>query len=162
MDTLETYNTRLGSEFGTGQQLIPKIVNDSGISNEQSKIEFYLKLKNMMSMEMWTKNNLTYNNLMEIVHIKSDTGRRMAYSILGNQEMANQAIGTISDSIQPSGEDYIQVKEIDAASSQKVVALPPTGRNNGYYNFIIIALLVNLIIIIIGVWQITIHVIKDN
>ena len=162
IDTLETYNTLLVSEFGTGQQLIPKIVNDSGISNEQSKIEFYLKLKNMMSMEMWTKNNLTYNNLMEIVHIKSDTGRRMAYSILGNQEMANQAIGTISDSIQPSGEDYIQVKEIDAASSQKVVALPPTGRNKGYYNFIIIVLLVNLIIIIIGVWQITIHVIKDN
>ena len=55
IDTLETYNTLLVSEFGTGQQLIPKIVNDSGISNEQSKIEFYLKLKNMMKKSYYLK-----------------------------------------------------------------------------------------------------------
>ena len=156
-NTLKTYNTLLTSTYGSKQELtlVPELIaNDS----QKSKIEFNLKLKSLMSAENWQKDNLTYNNLMEIVHTESDNGRRMSYSIFGNQEMANQSSKTLLN----SSEDYIKVKEIDAASSQKVIVLPPTGENKNYFNPIIIAILADIIIIILGIWQIKIGVLEDN
>ena len=162
-DTVKTYNTLLVSKYGEKEKLVSESYkNDSEKINESSKFELNLKLNSMMSTGIWEKNNLTYNDLIEIVNVNNDTGRKMEYSIPGNQEMANQSIGTIGNSNQHSSEEYIQVKEIDAASAQKVVALPPTGKNISYRNSIIVAVVVGVIIMVLGIWQIKIHVLENN
>lgn len=162
-DTLKTYNTLLISPYGSGKKLVPEVFENN---SKNSKIEFTLKLKSMMGMNenlgIWQKNDLTYNNLMEIIQVKDDRGRRLNFAILGNQEMANQSVNPSKNLDGLSGENYIQVKEIDAASSQKVVALPPTGKNKNYLNPIIIGILADIIIIILGIWQIKIYVLKEE
>ena len=56
-----------------------------------------------------------YNNMTELVEVKNDVGRRMNYSIVGNQD--------------PTIEPY----EIDADDSEEVVILPPFGQKYIYY-----------------------------
>ena len=52
----------------------------------------------------------TYNNIAEIVQTSNTVGRRMAYSIVGNQDPLKA----------PS--------EIDASKAEEVVILPPFGK----------------------------------
>ena len=62
-----------------------------------------------------SSDDLTYNNITELVKSSSISGRRMAYSVAGNQS--------------PVKEPY----EIDADSPQEVVILPPFGQSTIYY-----------------------------
>lgn len=64
--------------------------------------------------------DLTYDNIAEIVKTTNSVGRRMAYSVVGNQ-------------------DPTQIpSEVDAAKSERVMILPPFG--SATYVYIIIAL----------------------
>ena len=56
-----------------------------------------------------------YNNMTELVTTKNTVGRRMAYSIVGNQDPT------------------VEPREIDADDSQEVVILPPFGNTHLFY-----------------------------
>ena len=62
-----------------------------------------------------TNDDKTYNNMVELVTTKNTVGRKMAYSVVGNQD--------------PTTEPY----EIDADDSQDVVILPPFGNTPIFY-----------------------------
>ena len=57
----------------------------------------------------------TYNNLMEIVKVNNTVGRRMRYSVVGNQNPTEEAT------------------EIDADNSQQIRIMPPFGQKYIYY-----------------------------
>ena len=60
--------------------------------------------------------NLTYSNIAEIVEVSNTVGRRMAFSIVGNQDPTANT---------PS--------EIDASIAEKILILPPFGSGNIVY-----------------------------
>ena len=62
-----------------------------------------------------TSDNLKYINIAEIVETSNTAGRRMAYSIVGNQNPTEA------------------VAEVDASSSEEVMILPPFGDTHIYY-----------------------------
>lgn len=57
-----------------------------------------------------TADDRTYNNIAEITQISNSAGRRMAYSIQGNQDPAAE---------EPS--------EVDSVRAEEVIVIPPTG-----------------------------------
>ena len=63
-----------------------------------------------------TEDDLTYNNMVEIVKTSNELGRRMAYSVVGNQD--------------PSLDD---ASEVDTSSAERIVILPPFGEVRIYY-----------------------------
>ena len=79
------------------------------------------------------EDDLTYSNMVEIVKTSNTVGRRMAYSVVGNQDpLANE----------PS--------EVDANVAEKIVILPPFGEVRMYYilGAIIAVLLIGGIVLI--------------
>ncbi len=62
-----------------------------------------------------TSDDRIYNNMTEIVTTHNDVGRRMSYSVAGNQDPT------------------MEPREIDADDSQEVVILPPFGQQYIYY-----------------------------
>ena len=102
--------------------------------------------------------DLTYNNLAEVIETSNLYGRRMQFSIAGNQEMANQDINDCGrgdneeqDHHGHSASKITQPKEIDADSAQQVVILPPTGSPE-YRNKVltIITTAIATIIVLVG------------
>ena len=76
--------------------------------------------------------DLVYNNMVELVSSNNTVGRRMAYSVVGNQDPT------------------VEPQEIDADDSQEVTILPPFGQQYIYY-ILGVAVAVILIGGIIGV-----------
>ena len=70
-------------------------------------------------------NNLVYNNMVEIIAISNDVGRRCAFSIPGNEEMADQKIGNNGATKTKTSLTRIEVNEVDADSAQLVKIIPP-------------------------------------
>ena len=98
--------------------------------------------------------DLTYNNLAEVIETSNSYGRRMAFSISGNQEMANQDmndVGSYQDHHAYSSSKIAQPREIDADSAQRIQILPPTGSQD-YRNTIIaiITTVIATIIVLVG------------
>ena len=75
-----------------------------------------------------TEDDLTYDNMVEIVKTTNEVGRRMAFSVVGNQDPTSET---------PS--------EVDANVAEKVVILPPFGEVRIYY---IVGALVAAILIV--------------
>jgi len=89
---------------------------------------------------------LTYNNLSEIIKTSNTQGRRSQYSIVGNQEMADQSLSTNARGDVYSSSDLVTPSEIDADSAQKIVLLPPTGANRNYLPIVISVIAVSLLV----------------
>ena len=62
-----------------------------------------------------TSDDLTYENMVEIVKTSNTVGRRMAYSVVGNQD--------------PTGD----VAEVDSNVAERIIILPPFGEQRIYY-----------------------------
>ena len=60
-----------------------------------------------------SSDDLTYSNMVEIVKTSNTVGRRMAFSVVGNQDP------TLSDA-----------SEVDSSVAEKVVILPPFGNTH--------------------------------
>lgn len=106
----------------------------------------------ILSTELSTNNtgdNLVYNNLTELVETQNSVGRRMQYSIIGNQSMSDQSLRNDTSITEDSSEDLITPKEIDADSAQKIVITKPTGEFRDYTPWIITAISA-LAIIVVG------------
>ena len=130
-DTLGTYNSILITQ-GLSRELKPTCY-DAGNGSES---ETTLIASADMSMNS-SGDNLVYNNLSEIVMTTNTVGRRMQFSIVGNQEMANQDLGNNTSSSTYTNVDLVTPTEVDADSAQKIIFMPPTGDNKNYIPMII-------------------------
>lgn len=139
-DEISTYNTIITTEK-LSSNLLPSLFD-----NDNSKATTKLVLTSILSNAV--NGNFVYNNLTEIVKTSNSQGRRMSYSIVGNQQMADQSLGNDASEELYSSVDLVTPSEIDADSSQKVVILPPTGENKGFIPIVIISMAVATIIIL--------------
>lgn len=148
INELRTYDTLLvtgdlAKGTGSNSGLLPEI---SKSGDDKSSKSTKLVLSSELSSDT-TGGNLIYNNLAEIVATTNSQGRRMQFSIVGNQEMADQSLGNNAATDANSGEDLITPSEIDTDSAQKIVIMPPTGENKNYIP-IIVGSIIGVIVII--------------
>lgn len=136
---VSSYNTIISTE-DLSEELSPSILKTGTHSKE---IKLLLSTQVSGNIE---DDNLVYNNLVEIIETSNELGRKNKYSIVGNQEMADQSLGKDANENEKTRFDRIEVDEIDADSSQKIVLMPPTGEK-AKYGFII---LLGISIIVIG------------
>lgn len=84
------------------------------VNSSESVVGVQLVLSQMLTSDN-SSDDMTYNNLVEIVKTSNQVGRRMAYSVVGNQDPKTEPA------------------EIDADDSQEVTILPPFGQSYIYY-----------------------------
>ena len=145
LDRVLTYNRIITTE-DLKEGLLPKLASDRGKTSKETLLVLTKTLANTSGDE-----EFIYNNLAEIIDTSNDQGRRMQFSISGNQEMADQSLNTRN----APGEALTSIRvvepsEIDADSAQKIVILPPTGENKNYIP-IVITLISALAIVILGI-----------
>ena len=121
---IEKYNTIIVTDK-LSKELVPELAD-----NNNSSVTVPLVLTQLITSENDT-DDLTYNNLVEIVKTSNTVGRRMEFSVVGNQN--------------PSQEP----QELDSDRSEEVMILPPFG-NGGIYIIITIVTLISIAIIICG------------
>ena len=108
------------------------------VNNTQSVSGVQLILTQMITQDS-DSDDRTYNNMVELVTTHNDVGRRMSYSVAGNQDPT------------------MEPREIDADIAQEVIILPPFGQQYIYY---ILGIAV-AIILIVGI-SITIMVVRKK
>ncbi|MGN1326464.1 MAG: SdrD B-like domain-containing protein, partial [Clostridia bacterium] len=84
------------------------------VNSSESVVGVQLVLSQMITSDN-SSDDMTYNNLVEIVKTSNPVGRRMAYSVVGNQDPTKEPA------------------EIDADDSQEITILPPFGQSHIYY-----------------------------
>jgi len=134
-----TYNTILTTEK-LGKELLPEIEDKNNSATTINLVTGTTISGN------GTVDGLLYNNLGEIVSVRNTAGRRMQYSRVGNQPIANQNYGDDTDKKYNTAFDLVTPTEIDADSAQLVRILPPTGENRQYAPIIIAAVGVVMIL----------------
>ena len=135
IDTLKTYNVIVTTKALGNENLYPE-KSEVGTST----LETDMMLSSTLAPDTGN-DSMIYNNLVEIVQTSNTQGRRMEYSVSGNQPMANQSLGTDQPTDEANGiytkADLVTPTEIDSDSSQQVLMLPPTGANKDYTLWII-------------------------
>ena len=134
-----TYNTILTTDK-LGKELLPEVEDKN---NSTTSINL---MAGTTISGNGTVDGLLYNNLGEIVSVRNTVGRRMQYSRVGNQPIANQNYGDDTDKKYNTAFDLVTPTEIDADSAQLVRILPPTGENRQYAPIIIAAVGVVMIL----------------
>ena len=133
LSTIAKYNNGI-----TNYGLVP--ARFQGGDTQESKSNSALVVSTIMSTNN-SNYDMVYNNLAEIVATSNEAGRRMQYSIAGNQPMADQSL--LSDNyVTGNGgvltyEDLVTPTEIDADSAQKIMVTTPTGENKNFLPWII-------------------------
>ncbi len=117
-EQLSQFNTIIETENFGEQALLP--------GQEISKT---LILSQLITPEN-TDDDLTYNNMVEIVKTSNTAGRRMAYSVVGNQDP------TLSDA-----------SEVDTSMAERIVILPPFGSGE-ILTYCAIALAVGAVLVV--------------
>lgn len=144
-NTLGTYNnivTVKGKNIN--KSLLPEnIYNDEADKNANAKATTQMLLSTTLVPDTGD-DSMVYNNLSEIVQTSNTQGRRMKYSIVGNQEMSDQSRGT-SDPLLTKA-DLVTPAELDADSSQKILILPPTGADRNYTLWITVGIVMAVLI----------------
>ena len=151
-NTLNTYNTIVTNKTMGDTALYPEEANveaDEEVTNPQSSIQTTMMLSTTLTPDSG-EDTMVYNNLSEIVQVSNSQGRRLKWSVTGNQPMANQDLGSDTP-VDEEDEIYTKVdlvtpKEIDADSSQEILILPPTGSNRNYTLWIIVGIVALAII----------------
>ena len=138
-NNIATYNTLITSE-SLSQDLIPKLFNEDGSSKKTG-----LVLSTILSED---DDDYVYNNLSEIVATSNKQGRRMSYSISGNQEMADQSLGDNASENAYTTIDLVTPSEMDSDSAQRIVVLPPLGENKNNVSIILTIIAAGLIVAI--------------
>ena len=137
-EEISTYNTLITTD-SLSSELLPELFSKDD-SSKTTKL--------VLSAELSDSGNddLVYNNLTEIVATSNKQGRRMAYSISGNQEMSDQSLGSNTSEEVFTTVDLVTPSEMDADSSQRIVILPPTGENRNFTIYIIVGISAALIL----------------
>lgn len=147
----KTYNTILITtnleKNGKGNLLVPELFN-----KDESYATTQLVGSTLLSGDA-NADDLVYNNIAEVIHVNNDVGRRLQYSIVGNQPMSDQNLGSDTDNKYKTSVDLITPTEVDADSAQMIRILPPTGQNKQYLPIIFVSIgavvIIGLAIIII-------------
>ena len=87
---------------------LEKVDNSASVSGVQ------LILTQMITQDSSSDDRI-YNNMTELVTTQNTVGRKMSYSVVGNQDPT------------------LEPQEIDADDSQEVVILPPFGNTHLFY-----------------------------
>ncbi len=132
IETISTYNTLITTDKLSGN-LLPSIL---GKDNSETKTT--LVLSALLSDNV--NENFVYNNLAEIVATSNSQGRRMQYSISGNQQMSDQSLGNDASEELYTAIDLVTPEEIDADSAQKIVILPPQGEDKNILPIVLTSL----------------------
>ena len=151
-NTLNTYNTIVTNKTMGDTALYPEeaiVEADEEVTNPQSSVQTTMMLSTTLTPDSG-EDTMVYNNLSEIVQVSNSQGRRLKWSVTGNQPMADQDRGT-DEPARPEDEiytkaDLVTPKEIDADSSQEILILPPTGANRNYTLWIIVGVIALAII----------------
>lgn len=143
-NTLNTYNTIVTSK-ALNTDLVPEAAN----LDASSSVQTTMMLSTTLTPDTG-EDTMVYNNLSEIVQVSNTQGRRLKWSVTGNQPMADQDRGS-DEPARPEDEiytnaDLVTPKEIDADSSQEILILPPTGANRNYTLWIIVGIVALAII----------------
>lgn len=119
----------------TTQVLINESLSNKGLKPGE-KAEVYLTLNKVLSAHDET-DELSYNNMAEIIEISNDVGRRNGSKVVGNQHVEGMPI------------------ESDADNSDTVIITPPYGenKNNSGIIFISVGILVIIGSVILGIKQ---------
>ncbi len=139
LEEISTYNTLITTDK-LSSDLLPSLFNE-----DKSTSSTKLVLSALLSST--GEGNFVYNNLAEIVATSNTQGRRMAYSIVGNQEMSDQSLGDDTSEEIYTQVDLVTPTEIDADSAQKIVVLPPTGENRNVLPIVLIGIAVAVIVV---------------
>ena len=100
---LDKFTTKVTSK-SLGKELKPAMENISdpeGINNADSTIYTYLVLSQTTAANN-ADQQLYYDNIAELIETHNDVGRRMAYSIAGNQDPQDDAREVDSSRAKPS------------------------------------------------------------
>ena len=84
------------------------------VNSTQSVSGVQLILTQMITEDS-SSDDRVYNNMTELVTTQNTVGRKMSYSVVGNQDPT------------------MEPREIDADDSQEVVILPPFGNTHLFY-----------------------------
>ncbi len=136
-----TYNTMVTTDKLSTDELLPALFDEDKSKTTPTRLVISALLSNT------GEGNFVYNNLAEIIATSNTQGRRMAYSVSGNQEMSDQSLGDDTSEEVYTSVDLVTPTEIDADSSQKIIILPPTGENRNYLPILIISVAVILILV---------------
>ena len=147
-DTLNTYKNIVTTK-ALGDELYPEAAAKS-LDGAICSTSTTMMLSNGFLSPDSGEETLVFNNLSEILQVSNTQGRRLKWSITGNQPMANQDYGP-DTSADPDNEIYTKVdvvtpKEIDADSSQEILLLPPTGANRNYTLWVVVGVIALAII----------------
>lgn len=141
---LNTYNAIVTTKALGNEDLYPE---KTGL--EKSSTETHMMLSSTLTPDSGD-DSMVYNNLSEIVQVSNDKGRRLKFSVVGNQPMADQSKGPGDPTIPEQGiytkADLVTPTEVDSDSSQQVLILPPTGANRNYTLWIILGLSIAILI----------------
>ena len=121
---VEKFNTIIVTE-SLNKDLVPELADENN-----SSVSVPLVLTQLITSEN-DSDDLTYRNLVEIVKTSNTVGRRMEYSVVGNQDPESKP------------------QELDSDIAEVVRILPPFG-NAGLYIIITAVALVAIVIIIGG------------
>lgn len=124
----DTLKDLVANNVSKKAQKFNTIIQTSGLSKDLKPgdvSEKTLVLSQLITAEN-KSDDLTYRNITEIVKTSNTVGRRMAYSIVGNQNPLEDA------------------QEVDASVAEKVIILPPFGSSPIYY---ILGITIGLILI---------------
>lgn len=131
-ETIKTYNTLLTTD-SMGGALAPEVYDGNKGNSYQMVVTTQISTNT-------SGENLVYNNLAEIVRVSNSQGRRMQFSTVGNQPMADQSLGNNARSDLLTKVTLVTPTEIDADSAQRIVLMPPTGENRNYLPYILATL----------------------
>lgn len=134
---VDTYNTIISTQE-LKQDLEP-IEDENNENNENNEKSIKLVLSELMTKS--AEDDLNYESIVEIVKTTNTVGRRMSYSVVGNQNPQEDPA------------------EVDASKGEKVQVLPPFGTSKVMYYALTIAVVA---ILGIGIYLIKKNVVKEK
>ena len=108
-------NNNLSSNVNKLNNVIQTEGLNATLKPEESTPEKTLILSRAIAAEN-SNDDLTYSNIVEIVKTSNTVGRRMAFSVVGNQDPSSS-----------------KADEIDTSLAERVIVLPPFGDNSIIY-----------------------------
>lgn len=139
-NSLEQYNTIIVTE-GLAKDLVPELYKEKVDKNAQASVSVPLVLTQLITAEN-EGDDLTYRNIVEIVQTSNTVGRRMEYSVVGNQDPLKEP------------------EELDSSKAEVIKILPPFGGIAMYVLISVITLAV-VAIVVTGVIFIKKKVLKN-
>ena len=128
--SIEQYSTIIVTE-DLAKDLVPELYKEKVDKNAQSSVSVPLVLTQLITAEN-DGDDLTYRNIAEIVQTSNTVGRRMEYSVVGNQDPLKEP------------------QELDTSKAEVIKILPPFG-GIAMYVLISVVALAGVAIIVTGV-----------